>query len=118
MKLSQLRPCDCCGEGLLQSKDGSRYALFYLVTVDRALIRPGAAGRVMGLAQFLGDSLMLAEVMGPDADDAVAIASKVDPELKADEYMLCQRCYTTIPVGIIGEKVDLRKADAEGTQHG
>lgn len=113
MKLSELRPCDCCGEGLLQSKDGTHYAMFYLVSVDRALLRPGAVNRVMGMAQYFGGSLALAEVMGPDADEAVAVASKLDPELKADDYMLCQRCHTTIPLGVIGEIVDKRQAEAE-----
>lgn len=113
MKLSQLRPCDSCGEGLLQSKDGTRYALFYLVAVDRALIRPGATQRVMGLAQYFGGSLALAEVMGPDADNAVAVASKMDPKLAADDHMLCQRCYMTVPIGVIGEKVNKRQAEAE-----
>ena len=106
MKLSQLRPCDSCGEGLLQSKDGTRYALFYLVTVDRALIRPSAAKRVMGMAQYFGDSLALAEIMGPDANDAVAVASEVMPEIEKDELMICQRCYMTVPMAVIAEKRD------------
>lgn len=113
MKLSQLRTCDGCGEGLLQSKDGSRYAMFYIVTVDRGLLRPGATQRVMGLAQYFSGSLALAEVMGPDADDAVAVASDTATELKKDELMLCQRCYLWRPVGLIVEEVNARQDQAE-----
>lgn len=113
MKLSQLHPCDSCGEGLLRSKDGTRYALFYLVTVDRALIRPGSANRVASLAQYFGGNLQMAEIMGPDADDAVAVASKDVPEVTKDELMVCQRCYMTVPMGVISTKYSLRQAEAE-----
>ena len=111
MKLSELRPCDYCNEGLLQSKDGTRYAMFYLVTVDRAVLNPRATQRVMGIAQFFG--LQMAEIMGPDADDAVAVASEKFPDLKKDELMVCQRCYTTVPMAVIAEKRDKFIADAE-----
>jgi hypothetical protein len=112
MKLSELRPCDSCGEGLLQSKDGTKYAVFYLVRSDPATLQPDATNRVMALAKYFGGNLGLAEAMGPDADGAVAVMSEVVPESKNDGFMVCQRCFMTVPIGVIVETVSQRRERA------
>lgn len=83
MKLSELRPCDCCG--------GKIAPHFYVVRLSQAMVMAKEANAVLGLAQMFGGALGLAEVVAPDAD-AVKIFGDERKELM-HEFFLCQECF-------------------------
>lgn len=83
MKLSQLRPCDQCG--------GQIAPMFYVVRVSMAVITQGA-NQTLGLAQYFGGNLALAETLSPEPSP-VMLMGEEDQELWT-ELLICQNCYT------------------------
>ena len=77
LKMNELRPCDSCS--------GPIAPLFYRVKVERTGILLRDVQREMGLAQYLGGNLQLAQVMGTNPDTTKAIESPV-------EIFLCANC--------------------------
>jgi|GEM_PF-4489249 len=92
MKLSQLRPCDNCRGPLM-------HGYFYVVRVSQAFVLPRQANQVLGLTQYLGGNLPLAEIFAPD-DDVVKILGDENKELM-HEIFLCQDCALQ-PVDLLG----------------
>ena len=91
LKLSELRPCDACG--------GPIASVFRHVTVQIAIVKPQEARAQLGLAQMLGGSLALAEVMGPSPQPVT-----VEDEL-AVTLFLCSTCYAgETCLGLLCEK--------------
>ena len=84
MKLSQLRPCDNCHGPL-------SHGHFYVVRVTQALVLPRTTNQVLGLTQYFGGNLALAEMFAPD-DDAIKILGDEQKELMY-EFLLCQDCF-------------------------
>lgn len=80
MMLSEIRPCDACGE---PHRSGS----FHVIRHTSALAAPGSGIRSM--LQLYGQTaqgLMLAETMAPDADEAVKA-------IPGATLQLCHECY-------------------------
>lgn len=85
--MSELRPCDACS-GNLQKP-------FRIITIQLAMIKPDAVNQTLGLAQMMGLSrpgnasaaLQIAEVMGPNGDDVVAVMEE------GDEIWICYDCF-------------------------
>ena len=100
MKLSNLRPCDNCGGAF---KGG----IFNVVRTSLAFVSPKAANQVLGLNQYFGGALGLAEAMAPEPD-AVKIAMDEDKTLMT-EILLCQECFMSdLNYAILAEKVNDR----------
>ncbi len=100
MKLSQIRPCDNCGGAF---KGG----VFNVVRTSLAFVSPNAAKQVLGLNQYFGGALGLAESMAPEPD-AVKIAMDEDRTLMT-EILICQECFTSeLNYAILAEKVNDR----------
>lgn len=95
MKLSELRPCDCCGGKIAPN--------FYVVRGSLAVFSPHAANATLGLATMFGGALALAEAMSPDSE-VVKIAGEFDKALW-NEIFLCQSCYMgDVNLAMISEK--------------
>jgi hypothetical protein len=87
MKLSQLKPCACCG-GPLTNGGGLTWPV---IRISQALLNPKAANQVMGMTQYFGGALKLAEVMTPDPDAVKIIGDEKDGEWK--EVHVCLDCF-------------------------
>jgi hypothetical protein len=111
MKLSELRPCDVCGGGLLQKPGGPRMATFYVLRISQAMPMP-AADRVVAMSRLLGDSLQLGEVMADvDADDAIRVFGDKDRRLMS-ELLVCFDCMPTPVLGAMERRADAGPATA------
>lgn len=91
MKLSDLTPCACCHQPLAPH--------FYIVRVSQAMVMPQATREVMGTAMILGGlenpgALRIAEVMAPNAENAVMVFGDEDSALMT-ELIICQQCVLT-----------------------
>jgi hypothetical protein len=89
VKLSDLKPCACCGGPLIKPP----IVTWHVIRVSTALLHPRHARETLGLAQMTG-SLAIAEVMGPAADAAVAIVGE-QPGASWTELHVCFDCYCT-----------------------
>lgn len=89
MKLSELRPCDNCGEPIGQ--------IFYEVRTSIVMVNARTANQMLGLTQMLGGSLALAEAMGAEPD-CVVVGGEFDPELFT-HLLMCQDCFIK-PIGL------------------
>jgi hypothetical protein len=107
MKLSQLRPCDHCGEKL--------HGVFSVLTAQPATLHPRAVGQVMGLMSMFGGDLALAEVMA--SEPVVRMhGTEVSPAFKTD-LILCDRCMRTpIRIADLVEKRAEQFSRANGRQ--
>jgi len=113
MKLSELRPCDCCG--------GKLIPMFHIIEVRTALFDSRAGRQTGGLLEYFGGlnnpgALAIAECMSPDAD-----VVKVPSELKV-ELILCNKCYLDPPRGsdlcILVENRQRKTQEEEEKKHG
>ena len=82
MKLSEVRPCVECG--------GPIAPMFYVFRISQAMFNAHETNMLLDLRQMSGGSLVLAEVMGPDAD-AVIVLGDEKAELMT-ELLICQGC--------------------------
>lgn len=82
MKLSQVRPCDNCGQKIAP--------IFYVLRISQAMFLQTQTNQILGMAQYFQGALGLAEIMSSDAE-AVMIFGEKDPTLM-DELFLCQNC--------------------------
>jgi hypothetical protein len=78
---------------------------FYRVRIDMAFFSPRAANAVLGTAQILGGlsnpgALAIAEVMAPDADNAIFFAGDKEPELLTS-LVICQTCFLDGPLDLV-----------------
>lgn len=95
MKLSEVRPCDCCGGKIAPN--------FYVVRGSLAVFSPQAANATLGLTQMFGGALALAEAMSPDPE-VVKIAGEFDKSLW-HELFLCQSCYMgDVNIALLNDK--------------
>ena len=102
MKLSELRPCDCCGGKIAPN--------FYVVRGSLAVFSPQAANATLGLTTMFGGALALAEAMSPDPE-VVKVAGEFDKSLWS-ELFLCQTCYMgNVNLAMIGERRSEAKED-------
>jgi len=92
MKLSQLRPCDVCGGKIAPS--------FYVVRTSIALFKPQATQQTLGLAQYFGGNLGLAEIFSPDEDAVVVAMDNEEHKELMSEFFICQNCYLTKPIDL------------------
>lgn len=105
MKLSDLRPCDNCGGAF---KGG----MFQVVRMSLAFVKPDAARQVLGLNQYFGGALGLAEVFAPEPD---AVVIGMDKEkMTMTEIFLCQDCFIEpLNYAVLAEKVNARLSKGE-----
>ncbi len=90
MKLSQLRPCDCCG--------GKIAPIFNVVRISMAVMNQQAISREIGMAQICGGHLGLASIIGAN-EDVVKIAGDEDSKLMTELY-ICNDCMFLKPVNL------------------
>lgn len=104
MKLSEIHPCDNCG--------GKLGPVFYVLRFSSAVVNAREANEVLGLTQYFGGALGLAEVMAP-RDEVVHVAmDDDDPEIRSlmIEAIICNDCYTSkLVLGLVAEKVRARQ---------
>lgn len=93
MKLSELKPCSNCNGPLL----GKQLINWYVVRVSMAMLHPTNARETLGLMQYFGGALAIAEAMAPRADESVAIIAD-QPGASWSELHLCLDCYCTVSV--------------------
>lgn len=89
VKLSELKPCVCCGGPLLIPGVGNWYVLRQTI----GILNPTASRQVSGMMQFFNGSMKLAEVFTPDAENAVFILCDHPNAPKASEIHVCLGCY-------------------------
>lgn len=75
MKISDLKPCACCGGPLLNPP----VATWYVIRLSQAMLHPRHAREVVGLTQIFNGAMGLAEGMAPAADKAVMVLGDEDP---------------------------------------
>lgn len=100
MKLSDLRPCDNCGGSF---KGG----MFQVIRMSLAFVNPTAAQQVLGLTQYFGGALGIAEAMAPEPN---AVVIGMDKERQTmTEVFLCHDCFSKpLNYAILAEKVNDR----------
>lgn len=84
MKQSEMRPCVCCGRGIMHGGD----IVAYRVTVEQHLVDVGAVQRQHGLEMMMGGGMggaAIAAVMGTNSD-LTKMASSVSG-------LICQPCF-------------------------
>lgn len=75
--------------------------MFFVISIERFMVIPGAVQRQAGLEMFLG-SPKLASIMGPDSD----LAKKIHEQLK---IFICDDCSLKNCVAEIDELVSKEK---------
>lgn len=88
MKISELKPCACCGGTLIKPP----IVNWYVVRASGAMLHRTHAREVLGLNTFFGGAIRLAEAMAPAADEAVVIWGDKDPVLMT-EFHVCMDCF-------------------------
>ena len=107
MKLSEIRPCDNCG--------GKIAPAFYIVKTSLVMFNPQETNQVLGMTQYFGGALGLAEAMAPEAD-VVKIAGD-EQERLWDKIFICMDCFCKgFNIAQIIEKVNERKAPADSEE--
>jgi hypothetical protein len=102
VKLSQLRPCDACGEAI--------GFCFFRLQVEQHVVDARAVQKHMGLAQMFGGSARahgLAEVFTGDPDDATKKATE-------RHVLLCNDCFCMGKLAAAWEKVGQREVAGGG----
>jgi hypothetical protein len=84
MNLSDLRPCDKCG--------GKLYPNFYVIRASLAIFKPSATNQALGMLQFMGGNLGLAEMFTAEEPVTVAMDQKKGDGYMMNEIFLCQNC--------------------------
>lgn len=104
MKLSDLKPCACCG--------GKIVPIFHVVTIKLAALDQKAARGVLGLTEVLGGlgnpgAFAIAECMSPDTDVAVKVLGEGDEACDREHnktavkhIFVCNDCYLTKPMSL------------------
>lgn len=108
MKLSELKPCACCGQGLLREPHVGNW---YVLRWSMAMINPAAARQVAGLGMMFGGlerSLPIAEAFAPGADKAVMILGDEDPSLLLEAH-ICMDCAMQHPPLLMVERIQERR---------
>ena len=88
MRLSDAKPCICCGGPLTKRS----MINWYVIRVSTAIVNPRVANTVLGTMQITG-SLQIAEAMAPGAEDAIAIVGDL-PGSTWTELHICFDCFT------------------------
>jgi len=83
MKISQLRPCDACGNKISPT--------FYVVRFSLAVVNYRAINENLGLMQMFGGSVSLAEAM-TSQPEVVTVTGDEDPYLQT-EVFICTDCF-------------------------
>lgn len=106
MKLSELRPCDNCGNKLAPAP--------YRLHLTQGLFNAVSVNTNLGMMYMLGDSLTLAEVMSPNSEVLEFFGDK-NKDLE-DEILLCQDCVMTkdISLALLIERVNQREKSKNG----
>src|SRR5580698_11127776 len=99
MKLSELRPCAVCR--------GPLVPIWQVVRISMAALDRSKTQRVLGMTQFFGGNLALAEVM--TSDDCVMVLGDQDPAMMT-EFNICQTCFLKGPINL-AELVESQNAD-------
>ena len=82
-ELRQAAVCGLCHRKVLESG----IPLFYRIRIERHGINLGAVQRQAGLEMQLGNSVRLAQVMGPDEE-------MTRPMMEPIEFTVCEECST------------------------
>lgn len=88
MKLSELKPCACCGGALLKPPAGA----WYVIRQTQAMINPQEGNRVLGMTQFFQGSIGLAEQF--ETSKPVKIFGDMEPALM-NEIHICFNCWVS-----------------------
>lgn len=83
MKLSELKPCACCG--------GKLPPIWWILKGSLCAVDRQAANETLGLAQMFQGNLALAEVMGAQPDNAVVVQGDKQPDAWSTIF-LCMDC--------------------------
>lgn len=90
--LKDLRPCDFCGQPLTRSIMGdgiNNSPMFYQIEIKTVILNAGAINEQLGLAQMLGGSMRLAEVMGARGGEAAQVLEEPDAVTKLFQCQVC-----------------------------
>jgi hypothetical protein len=93
MKQTDLRPCVCCGKGVMHSNG----IAFFRVQVDHMVVNLQAVQRQAGLEMVLAGNAALAYHMGPQDDIAL--------EASTSRAVVCQDCFLTVPAASLWERM-------------
>jgi hypothetical protein len=91
MKLSKIKPCAACGGPLMNSPIGN----WFVLRVSTAMLNPQRARETLGMMQFFGGALGLAEAFVPEPEKAIAIVGDL-PGATWTELHLCLDCYCSL----------------------
>lgn len=105
MKLSELRPCDCCGGPLTGG-------IFHILRQSMAIVSPKAANQVLGMTQYFGglQHIGLAEMMSPDPEAVKILGDEKQHGGEWLEIFVCQECsLKDVMLGVLIEKASEAK---------
>lgn len=93
MKVSELRPCDNCGQKI--------FPVFYVLRFSLAFIHADAVNEFFGMHQFFQGraSNALVENFAPASCDAVTVAMDKDKDATT-ELFICQNCFVSGPLDL------------------
>lgn len=100
LKQRDLMRCAHCGKGVCHN----RAITFFRVRLARMAIDPRTVQQQHGLEMMLGGHVMLAYVMGVDADMAVSLGEGV-------EFNLCDECAMNCGVMVLDEEASSKIAE-------
>jgi len=82
VRLSELRPCDCCGGAI------ARGGLFFRLQIQHHVLNQTAARQSLAMEQFFGGSAALRDAFDAFGDKATEIANEA-------LLLLCTQCFTS-----------------------
>jgi hypothetical protein len=103
MKQTDLKPCVCCGKGVMHDNN----IAFFRVQVDHMIVNLRAVQRQAGLEMMLQGNAALAYHMGPQDDIAL--------QATTSRAIVCQDCWLSVPAAQLWERM---AADAESREGG
>jgi len=93
LKLSEVRPCDCCG--------GKLVPFFQHIQIRHAIFNPRNVNGVLGVMQMWGktnaQALAVAESMAPGSEAAVEVLDELDA---TTTLFICNECFLKKPVNL------------------
>lgn len=108
MKLSDLRPCDFCGQPFIIGSG----IWVHTLKVGGLMLGTGAAAIARSAVEWYGGSLRAAEDALPDG--AADVVHPVPPEVETT-LMVCRSCFAGLPVAQAAvQRIELLSQPAKG----